>query len=571
MSSTILETESSVREQAGTQLEDVELLVVVTGVKSSSGFEQNITVGVSEAEAASQAGSESAAKETKAKAKPSQGRDIRNVLEMMQSGVLVELHITLPPFTARMTPRDLGMELSAEEQKLMENFQLGAIKLLPREYLRLIDAAESSARKCLYHRSFGFGRARFVPANLYEEWQSKNQEYLEKFNRVAAEIIEKYTELVEKLLVAYQAVAERNWQDIYKRKVADMVATKRAAKNERGQVLMRPNDFAGLMAEKEQFLENYMAHIRQCVRPVEAIRHRFTYTVELSRIALPTELERDRAEADDIRRQNQKREAELRTHLAELKAQQAKLQAEVWAERQVQESIAQVRLQAAREKARLELEQEKRRTEVAISRIEQQRKIEAAVLEQYRERAAKVAGDFYDSVLREINQTISTVANDVLTSLHKNNRLVSSSSEQLRGLLTKLAEYRDFISDQTQADELDKQIQLLHNVVPAVKTASSQKKRSGKSTGASEAVILDFAPLRRVLKDMQHDADKTLLELENTVSRFEDTPLIGSDTVPTNLRLIDFPVSRGEFAEIAGGGITTIIADTAHRGNNSDF
>ena len=100
---------------------------------------------------------------------------------------------------------------------------------------------------------------------------------------------------------------------------------------------------------------------------------------------------------------------------------------------------------------------------------------------------------------------------------------------------------------------------------------SPSKARGGKNTGAVEALILDFAPLRRVLKDMQHDADKTLLQLENTVSRFEDTPLVVSDTSPASLRLIDFPVSRGEFAEIAGGGITTIIADTAHRGNNSDF
>ena len=78
MSDSILEAESTISVQAGTQLDEAELLVVTAGISSPS-FEQNITDGISEVDVPSQAGSESAASETIAK--PSQGRDIRNVLE----------------------------------------------------------------------------------------------------------------------------------------------------------------------------------------------------------------------------------------------------------------------------------------------------------------------------------------------------------------------------------------------------------------------------------------------------------------------------------------------------------
>lgn len=169
---------------------------------------------------------------TREKLRGSKGRDINHALALMQDGVLIELYVKRPSFTARLTPKDLGIELSSEEAALLDNFRLGQVKLLPREVFNRLDSAEQSSRKCLYRYSWEFGRSRFVPANWFEKWQQSNAEYAEQFQAVAESVIAEYETLVAELLEGYRAVANRNWLDGFRRKLGTAAETKSLNKKE---------------------------------------------------------------------------------------------------------------------------------------------------------------------------------------------------------------------------------------------------------------------------------------------------------------------------------------------------
>ena len=97
-------------------------------------------------------------------------------LELMREGVLVRLHIGRWRARTTLRWRDLGVVpgQGEEEQVLHELLELGHKYLLPRDDVRALDSADSSARKWLERNAFRTYWGFFVPVTAYAEWKAGN-------------------------------------------------------------------------------------------------------------------------------------------------------------------------------------------------------------------------------------------------------------------------------------------------------------------------------------------------------------------------------------------------------------
>src|SRR6266852_3121471 len=104
-----------------------------------------------------------------------QRKDVTKVLEHMQEGVTITLHISRPRFWRKLTLDDLGLAVDGEfatseaaSQVLNDYFQLGQRSLLPKSYQDKLQTAESNARYCLAKYSFKSHWGAFIPRTTYQ-------------------------------------------------------------------------------------------------------------------------------------------------------------------------------------------------------------------------------------------------------------------------------------------------------------------------------------------------------------------------------------------------------------------
>lgn len=110
----------------------------------------------------------------------------REVLAMMESGLLVALHISyFRPYT-QLDEKDLGIEGNGELRKVVE---LGRRVLLPKAVISTIETVERQARTALKKCSIRCYWGSFVPSTAWARWKEESSKFRTKFFKVRDNII----------------------------------------------------------------------------------------------------------------------------------------------------------------------------------------------------------------------------------------------------------------------------------------------------------------------------------------------------------------------------------------------
>jgi len=207
-------------------------------------------------------------------------------LEVMQQGVVVELHISRWRGKVRLDLSDLGLPAEAEDDLYSHLVSLGYKKLLPKKrtkqgkdisYVDLLDNLESSARKWLVANSYQTHWGRFVPYTMYAGWKEKNEQLRKEYFGLRNEICSCYDDIVNSLKIEYGAMA----MAAYRRNAALITGRER-------------------LTERE-FIDRFIKHVINMVPSAGYIEASFGYETDVSYVPLPSELERDISKARDIR------------------------------------------------------------------------------------------------------------------------------------------------------------------------------------------------------------------------------------------------------------------------------
>src|SRR5712691_3676210 len=361
-----------------------------------------------------------------------QRQDVTKVLEHMQEGVTVTLHITRPRFWRKLTLDDLGLAADGEfatseaaSKVLNDYFQLAPRSLLPTVYQDKLQAAESNARYSLTKYSFKSHWGAFIPRTTYQQWKEDNARHEAAFQELKAEIISHYQEIIEQVVEDFRPLAEEAWQRLTLGtgvlKDLDRLSTELLAG-----VVERLRAGHG----KDTFVENYLATIRRAMPDRQAVESAFSYEYERGVIPLPSLLALDMDQADRIYRERTLRDAKVR---AELEAIEAQRRAEM------QKLSAQQQQEREEQYQRLRQERDRQR---------QQLDMERDVLLDARRQKERLVQDFYNSVVAQINKLIWDVSQGILKSLDSNQqRLRGPVSIQLRNLVAQL-EQLNFVEDE---------------------------------------------------------------------------------------------------------------------------
>jgi hypothetical protein len=310
-------------------------------------------------------------------------------LQLMREGVLVRLHIGRWRARTSLRWRDLGVVpgQGEEERVLDEILDLGHKFLLPRNDVRALDSADSSARKWLERNAFRTYWGFFVPVTAYAEWKAGNEEFWQQYLAIRDRLATDYDQTIARVLAKYHVAARAAYRRL------------RA---------LHPEAMQG--ASETDFATRFVDEVSRHIPTQEAFYDSFYFDVELEYVPLPSLLAEEQAEA-------------------------ARIQAEVRAEQEQRE----LALRLARERAWAE--EEKIRADVTAARSaaawkeQLMREMHREVVEQARQRKEQVIDSFLRDVVAQLRTLAYEVATDVLASLQKNDRLHPRSVVQLRNLV----------------------------------------------------------------------------------------------------------------------------------------
>lgn len=240
-------------------------------------------------------------------------------LRLMQNGVIVKLHIRRWRAKAALSLEDLGLPLAEDaraQRAAADLLTLGEKKLLPADLLKELESCESAGRKCLARFAFDSHWGAFVAVTAFDAWQRENDEHRQRYMALRGRILAEYDTLMAYLAAEYRTLA----QEAYRR-------------------LMRLDDGPRTRQQyrdEEQFVRRFLDTIAGLIPTKEQIAASFEWSAELQFVPLPSMLEEDKAEADRLRTERQKREIqeeaerdalllEIDLHNAALRDRQKKL------------------------------------------------------------------------------------------------------------------------------------------------------------------------------------------------------------------------------------------------------
>ena len=310
-------------------------------------------------------------------------------LELMREGVLVRLHIGRWRARTTLRWRDLGIApgQGEEEQVLHELLDLGHKYLLPRDDVRALDSADSSARKWLERCAFRTYWGLFVPVTAYGEWKAGNEDFKRQYLAIRDRLAADYERTVARVLAKYRVAARATYRRLRR---------------------LDPDAVAELDAET--FTGRFVGEIARQIPSRDDFYASFYFDVELAYVPLPSLLAEEQAEADCVhaqaRAEQERLNLALRLERERAWAEETKLRAEVDAARG-----------AAAWKEQL------------------MREMHRDVMEQTRQQKQQVVDSFLRDVVAQLRALVYDAATDVLASLQKNGRLHSRSVVQLRNLV----------------------------------------------------------------------------------------------------------------------------------------
>jgi len=132
------------------------------------------------------------------------------VLQMMEKGILVQLHIRYwRPYT-RLREADLGIE--GLNGAVSDYIQLGRKKLLPPEMIAKIETVERRARTTLRNCSLKCFWGSFIPTTAWERWRERSDKLKQKFYEVRDEIVKELPASMDQLRETYAEMAREAYR-----------------------------------------------------------------------------------------------------------------------------------------------------------------------------------------------------------------------------------------------------------------------------------------------------------------------------------------------------------------------
>lgn len=112
---------------------------------------------------------------------------------LVNSGVIVDLHIGCWGGRKKLQPEDLGIaesaDLDAETREAVEQvLSLGQKYLQPTETRNRIASLQVSGRRCLERWSYATPWGRWIPANVYAQWRAENDDLRRQYLAQADEL-----------------------------------------------------------------------------------------------------------------------------------------------------------------------------------------------------------------------------------------------------------------------------------------------------------------------------------------------------------------------------------------------
>ncbi len=384
---------------------------------------------------------------------------------LMKEGVVCEVHIGRWRANHRLTLEDLGLRIEDEgERRFWQEFlTLGEKRLLPARYLKALASIDASARGCLEAHSFGTGWGRFVPVTAYATWKERNEQYRQQYLALGREIVERYPELVEQVLAGYRAGA----RGAYERLLA-LGATPDVG----------PREFA----------ERFVDRISALIPSRQEVEASFYYDTALSYIPLPSVLEQDLAERDEIRR---RREVEEERYQRERDRD--------WALRKVENQAL-----AERERQLAEMNRD--------------------ILANFRRQKEEQVDGFLRNLVAQLRGTVYEVVVSALESIQRNDgRLVGKAAESLRNLIATVQKL-NFYGDRELSAKIE-QIQGLLGPAPEERSVEAiqqglqelgllcraalidlgERPRSGRDVGIADVVPVGTVRLQRAALGLDPD------------------------------------------------------------------
>lgn len=201
-------------------------------------------------------------------------------LALMGQGTIVKLSIARWRATATLTPEMLGLSFvdGDSHQFSKQYISLGKQKLLPPDVLKQITQIENRARKCIDSYSFNTVWGKFVPFTAFDEWESENEKIREEFMACANDLVNRYDGIVNSVKDDYKNMARDVWKRLY------------------------PNSETGPTAS---FIENFVSKVINKMPRREDFLATFKYDTTLFIIPMPSFVEQNVAEANEIKRKEE--------------------------------------------------------------------------------------------------------------------------------------------------------------------------------------------------------------------------------------------------------------------------
>ena len=185
-----------------------------------------------------------------------------------------------------LSPEDLGLDPA----DVANAFHLGKKMLVPEAVIHQFRSIEALARKVVADNSFSFpiGYARFVPRSVFEKVHQTLEDYKTQYMALADEMVANFEAYRNEMLPIYQEAARKAY-----------------AKKSPTQTEFSLATDTDPIAEREEYVHQFMERINSYYPPVESLRRQFYMRWDVYRVAIP---DMEASVADEIAHDEHRRQ-----------------------------------------------------------------------------------------------------------------------------------------------------------------------------------------------------------------------------------------------------------------------
>ena len=200
-------------------------------------------------------------------------------LALMNSGVIVRLHINAWGGTASLDLNKLGIYINDEDTRIFfkKYIRLGSFKIIPIKYESKINGIQAKIRENIYSNSFNTLWGNFIPYTSFNIWHEEHEKSKVEFYDCVKEIISNHDNIIFEIQEEYKKMAK----DVWKRVHPDSPDA------------------------PENFIINFVGEIISKIPPVEKLASYYNINTVYYNISLPSFLEEDIEKIKDIRRNSE--------------------------------------------------------------------------------------------------------------------------------------------------------------------------------------------------------------------------------------------------------------------------